>query len=186
MTTTMTREKGKVKTTPTQTMSARTAQPEPQARPLTRFSQELGSLFGRAPFMSLRDEMDQLISRFSDDWSSGWLAQGFEASLDLSENNDAIEVRMDVPGIKPEEIEVEVTGNLLRITGERKEEEEEKSKTYHRIERHSGSFCRAVTLPCEVEEDQVEANCENGVLTITLPKSESVKPHKIPVKPKAK
>ncbi|QDV51947.1 Hsp20/alpha crystallin family protein [Gimesia fumaroli] len=154
--------------------------------PLSRFSQELNSLFGRAPFWSLRDEMDSLINRFSDDWSSGWLTQGFDASLDMSETDDAIEVRLDVPGIKPEEIEVEVAGNQLRISGERKEETEEKSKTFHRIERHSGSFSRAVTLPCDVNENQVQASCENGVLTVSLPKCEAVKPHKISVKPKAK
>tara|TARA_R110002111_G_scaffold2705_5_gene18038 strand:- start:23934 stop:24473 length:540 start_codon:yes stop_codon:yes gene_type:complete len=164
----------------------RTTQTERQARPLTRFSQELGSLFGRAPFLSMRDEMDHLITRFSDDWSSGWLVQGFNASLDLSENNEAVEVRLDVPGIKPEEIEVEITGNQLRITGERKEEQEEKGKTFHRIERQSGSFFRAITLPCEVKENQVQATCENGVLMVTLPKCETVKPHKIAVKPKAK
>lgn len=179
MTTTMTKEKEK--TTP-----AEATQIARKKAPLTRFSQELNSLFGRAPFWSLRDEMDSLINRFSDDWSGGWLTQGFDASLDMSETNDAIEVRMDVPGIKPEEIEVEVIGNQLRISGERKEETEEKSKTYHRIERHSGSFSRAVTLPCEVKENQVRADCENGVLTVSLPKCESVKPRKIAVKPKAK
>jgi len=179
MPTTMT--KTKEKATP-----VRVTQTERQSHPLTRFSQEIGSLFGRAPFLSLRDEMDNLITRFSDDLSNGWLAQSFNASLDLSENNEAVEVRLDVPGIKPEEIEVEVTGNLLQITGERKEEREEKGKTFHRVERQSGSFSRAITLPCEVKEDQIQATCENGVLTVTLPKCEIVKPHKITVKPKAK
>ncbi|WP_417377739.1 Hsp20/alpha crystallin family protein [Gimesia sp.] len=159
---------------------------EVQTRPLSRFSQDLSSFMGRAPFLSLRNEMDNLLNRFSDDFGNGWLTQGYAASLDLSETNNHIEVRMDVPGIKPEEIDVEVSGNLLRITGERKEEQEEKGKTFHRIERRSGSFSRSVTLPCEVEENQVEASCNNGVLTITLPKCESMKAHKINVKPVAK
>ena len=177
MATTMTKDK----TTP-----AQTAQPEVKTRPLSRMSQDLGSFFGRAPFWSLRDEMDQLLTRFSDDWSSGWLAQGFEASLDLSETNDKIEAHLDVPGISPEEIDVEVSGNQLRITGERKEEKDEKGKTFHRVERRSGSFTRTVTLPCDVKEDAIRACCENGVLTISLPKAEAVKAHKVTVKPKAK
>lgn len=159
---------------------------EVKTRPLSRFSQDLSSFMGRAPFLSFRNEMDNLLNRFSDDFGNGWLTQGYAANLDLSETNNHIEVRMDVPGIQPEEIDVEVSGNLLRITGERKEEHEEKGKMFHRMERRTGSFSRSVTLPCDVEEDQVEANCENGVLTITLPKSESMKPHKINVKPVAK
>lgn len=177
MATTMTKEKS----TP-----AQTAQPEVKTRPLSRMSQELGTFFGRAPFWSLRDEMDQLLTRFSDDWGNDWLTQGFEASLDLSETNDKIEVHLDVPGIKPEAIDVEVNGNQLRISGERKEESEEKNKTYHRVERRSGSFSRTVTLPCDDKEDAIEACCDNGVLTISLPKAEAVKSHKVTVKPKAK
>lgn len=151
---------------------------------VTRTDQSLaksGPFGGRAPFWALRNEMDNLLSRFSGD---GGLTQAFDAVLDMSETDNEIEVRLDVPGIQPEEIEVEVTGNTLLITGERKEEKEEKGRTYHRIERSSGSFSRSMTLPCEVESDQVEAQCDNGVLTITLPKSNLSKPHKIIVKPK--
>lgn len=179
MTTTLVKEKEK-------TVPAKSTQPTQINAQRSRLPQELSSLFGRAPFWSLRDEMDNLITRFSDDWSGIWLTKGFDASLDMSENNDAIEIRMDVPGIRPEEIEVELAGNQLRITGERKEETEQKDKTFHRIERHSGSFSRTVTLPCEVNEGQVQASCENGVLTVSLPKCESAKPQKIAVKPKAK
>lgn len=177
MATTMTKEKN-------QPMQA--AQPEVKTRLLSQRPGAFSSFLGRAPFWSLRDEMDQLLSRFSDEWNSGWLTQGFEASLDLSETDDKIEVHLDVPGIRPEEIDVEVSGNQLRITGERKEDREEKGKTYHRVERHSGSFSRTVTLPCEVKEAAIEACCDNGVLTISLPKAETVKAHKVTVKPKAK
>ncbi|MCH9655464.1 MAG: Hsp20/alpha crystallin family protein [Planctomycetes bacterium] len=140
-----------------------------------------GPFGSRAPFWVLRNEMDNLLSHFSGD---GGLTHAFDAVLDMSETDHEIEVRMDVPGIQPEEIEVEVTGNTLIITGERKEEKEEKGRTYHRIERTSGSFSRSMTLPCEVDRDQVQALCDNGVLTITLPKSNLSKAHKITVKPK--
>jgi len=142
----------------------------------------LSTFFGRAPLWSLRNEMDNLMSSFSGD---GGLVAGFDAMLDMSETDDEIEVRMDVPGILPEEIEVEVSGNTLFITGERKEEKETKGKTYHRIERTYGSFSRSVTLPCDVESDHIEAQCENGVLTVTLPKSDFRKPQKITVKSKS-
>jgi len=70
------------------------------------------------------------------------------------------------------------------ISGERKEEREEKGRAYHRIERMNGSFPRRVTLPCEVESSEVQAQCKNGVLTVILPKSELNQSHKITVKPK--
>lgn len=165
---------------------AQTAQPESKSGPVARTTPGLSTIFGRAPFWSLRDEMDHLLTRFSDDWNSGWLSQGFEASLDLSETNDKIEVHLDVPGIKPEEINVEVSGDQLRITGTRKDEKEETGRTYHRVERHSGSFSRSVTLPCDVKEDEIEACCDNGVLTVSLPKAEAVKCRKVTVKPRAK
>ncbi|MCA9015735.1 MAG: Hsp20/alpha crystallin family protein [Planctomycetaceae bacterium] len=142
----------------------------------------LTSFWGRAPFWTLREEMDNLLSTFSGD---GGMAAGFNAVLDMSETDDAIQVQMDVPGIKPEEIEVEVIGNTLQITGERKEEKEEKGKTFHRIERTSGSFSRSVKLPCEVESEHIEAQCAEGVLTIKLPKSDFRKPHKVTVKTKS-
>lgn len=126
--------------------------------------------------------MDNLLSTFSGD---GGLAAGFHAMLDMSETDDAIEVRLDVPGIQPAEIEVEVIGNTLVISGERKEEKEEKGKTFHRVERTSGSFSRSVKLPCEVQSEHIEAQCEEGVLTVTLPKSDFRKPHKVTVKTKS-
>ncbi|QDT91558.1 Hsp20/alpha crystallin family protein [Gimesia algae] len=87
----------------------------------------------------------------------------------MSETDNEIEIRMDVPGIQSEEIEVEVTGNTLLITGERKDEKEEKGRTYHRIERTSGSFSRSMTLSCEVDSDQVEAQCDNDGLMALFP-----------------
>jgi HSP20 family protein len=127
--------------------------------------------------------MENMLSSISGE--GGIAAAGFQVALDLSETDDAVEVRMDVPGIQPEEIEVEVSGNLLQITGERKEEQEEKGKTWHRVERSSGSFFRSIKLPCEVESEHIEAHCEHGVLTIILPKSDFKKPRKIQVKPKS-
>lgn len=154
----------------------------------TRVSQALSPLFGRDPFASLQKEMDDLLSRFQSDWSGNGngLAAAISPSIDLSETDDALQVRMDVPGLKANEINIEVSGNTLRVSGEHKEEKEEKGKTFHRIERRSGSFSRSLTLPAAVKESQVTAESADGVLTINLPKVEVAKTQKITVKPAAK
>ena len=141
---------------------------------------QLPSVF--APFRSLREEMDDLISRFSRDWDGGGMLSSFRPPTDISETAEALEVRIDAPGMKPDDISIEVTGNVLKISGERKEEKEEKSKTFHRVERRSGHFFESMTLPCTVKEDKVQAEFHDGVLTITLPKTEEAKTHKVKIK----
>ena len=103
-------------------------------------------------------------------------------SLDMSETANTIEVRVDVPGMKAEEIDVQLTNGVLTVSGERKEEKEEKGKTFHRVERRDGSFSRSVTLPSAVAEDKVDAQYKDGVLCITLHKTEEAKSRKITVK----
>ena len=147
----------------------------------TRISRRLAPLFGREPFHALQQEMDDLINRFSAGVEGEWLGGVTVPSIDLTETDKSVEVRMDLPGVKAEEIDIAVTGNTLRVRGERKEEKEEKGKTCHRIERYSGSFARSVSLPCAVKEDKVSAQCNDGVLTISLPKAEEAKTHKIKV-----
>ncbi len=148
----------------------------------TRPSRGLSNWFDREPFSSLREEMNELLSRFSTEGNGGWITAERTPSLDLAETDGEIEIKMEVPGIKPEEIDIEVRGDSLHVSGRHEEETEEKGKTYHRIERRSGSFNRTVPLPCPVNESKVTAQCRDGVLTITLPKTEESKAHKIPVK----
>jgi HSP20 family protein len=112
----------------------------------------------------------------------GWLTGAVTPALDMSETDTAIDVRMDLPGITAKDIDIQVNGNLLTVSGERKEEKEEKGKTFHRVERSYGSFSRTVTLPGAVNESEVAAEYKDGVLTITLPKTEESKAHKIKVK----
>ena len=138
--------------------------------------------FRRGPLESIREEMQELLS--------GTLGERWDLfpndrvcpSLDLAETDGALEVRMDVPGMEAKDIDIQVNGNLLTVSGERKEEREEKGKTYHRVERRTGSFSRSVTLPCPVEEEDVDAQYKNGILTIRMPKTEEAKAHKITVK----
>jgi HSP20 family protein len=149
----------------------------------SRFTQVMEP--GRDLFREMREEMDDVLGRLSTRWGPDWLSEPrFVPSLDLSETDGTLEVRMDVPGMKPEEVEIEVSGNTLRVSGERKEEKEEKGRTFHRVERSRGTFVRSVRLPCAVREDQVLGEQRDGVLTITLPKCEEAKTHKIKVKPK--
>ena len=130
----------------------------------------------------LRGEMEELMSRFWGDEEDGWNFARMTPAIDVTESESALEARVDLPGVKPDEIDIQLSGNLLTVSGERKEEKEEKGRTYHRIERRSGSFSRCVSLPCAVQEDEVAADCRDGVLTITLPKTDEAKSHKIKVK----
>jgi len=153
-----------------------------------RTSQALASWFGRDPFRALQEDMDEVLSRFAGAWNGeGAMVDRLRIpSLDLSETDSDVQLTLDVPGMKPEEIDIEVTGNTLRIKGEHKEEKEEKGRTYHRIERRTGAFSRSVDLPCAVKEDKVLAEYKDGVLKVTLPKSAEAKSHKIKVKANGK
>src|SRR6185295_19542829 len=103
----------------------------------------------------------------------------FLPEANIVETDKAIEVTVELPGIKPEEVKVEIKENALWITGEKKEEKEEKGKTFHRVERRVGMFRRVFQLPVEVMEEKVDAKFEEGVLKITLPKAERVAPKRI-------
>jgi HSP20 family protein len=80
------------------------------------------------------------------------------------------------------DIDIQISGNVLTISGKREEEKEEKGKTFHRVERSYGSFSRSVTLPCAIQENEVAAEYRDGVLKITLPKTEESMAHKVKVK----
>jgi HSP20 family protein len=150
----------------------------------SRLSRGLSSWFGRDPFVDLRNEMDELMSGYAEDWNGGALAEMRLPSTDISETDETIEVKMDIPGLTAEEIDIEVRGNRLQVSGEHKEEKEEKGKTFHRIERRQGRVYRSMTLPAEVNEEKIQAECHDGVLSITLPKTEQAKSRKIAVKGK--
>ena len=152
----------------------------------TRLSCAMQPLLASDPFAGLQKEMDDLFNRFQTDWNGERFGAVSIPSADLSETDDALQIRMDMPGLKAEEINIEVSGNTIRISGEHKEEKEEKGRTFHRVERRSGSFARAMTLPAAVKEEKVTAECRDGVLTITLPKTEAAKTHKVAVKSNGK
>jgi HSP20 family protein len=135
--------------------------------------------------VSLREAMDRLLGEsFIRPWSKLGTFFGDETpSLDMYETDDEVVVEADVPGVKPEEIDVQVAGNVLTIKGEWKEKKKEEKASYIYRERSFGRFCRSVTLPADVDMDEAEAEFEHGVLTLTLPKLESVKPKTIKSRP---
>jgi HSP20 family protein len=102
----------------------------------------------------------------------------------MYETDDAVVVKAAIPGVDPKDVEINVTGDTLTIRGEIRKEEEVKEENYLRRERYYGSFCRSFLLPTRVVADDAEAVFENGVLTLTLPKAEEVKPKSIKVKAK--
>jgi HSP20 family protein len=102
--------------------------------------------------------------------------------LDVTEKNDVYTVKASVPGVNADDVQITLEDNTLTIQGEFKSEDETENERYHLRERHSGSFSRTITFPVLVNADAVEANYEHGVLTLTVPKAEEVKPKRIAVK----
>jgi len=137
---------------------------------------------GAGPIGRLRDEMENLLERFSGDGGELWPSGVLAPPMDFSESEFGLQVRMDLPGVDPKEIDIQVSGNQLTVSGERKEEQEEKGETYHRVERRTGRFSRSVTLPCPVDEDKIDASYRDGVLSISVPKREEAKGRRINVK----
>lgn len=137
------------------------------------------------PLLSLRHEMDRLFEDFFHGWDLAPFAgaRGMEVpKIDLAETNKEVKVSADLPGTDPKDVDISVSGNVLTIKGERKEEKEEKEKDYHRTERWTGTFQRSVTLPCDVDIDKTDATFKKGVLTITMPKAKTAKRKAIEVK----
>lgn len=134
--------------------------------------------------VTLRQAMDRL---FEDSFVSplSWRTVDGEASapaLDVHQTDDEIVVTAALPGLKPEEVDITITGQTLSIRGEFKADEEVKRDQYLYRERRFGSFHRQLQLPVRVQGDQANATFEDGILTLSIPKSEEVKPRQIQVK----
>ena len=106
----------------------------------------------------------------------------FSPRVDISETPEAIHVRAELPGMKPEDVKVTLSENTLTLRGEKKRVEEVKDQTFHRLERSHGEFTRQFALPNGLNEDAVEANFADGVLDITIPKLDPAKPKEREVK----
>lgn len=135
---------------------------------------------------SLRQAMDRL---FEDAWVRPWGVRRVDGeatptsslALDLYETGDDLVVTAAVPGVRPEDIDITIQGEVLTIKGESKAQKDVDEGNYHLHERRYGRFHRQVALPTSVDADAAQAHFENGMVRLTLPKSEAAKERKIPV-----
>ncbi len=145
----------------------------------------------RMPFRDIElmgKEMDRLwdtffeempLSRLArrEEWPNKWLP-----TLDLAETKNEFVVKAEVPGMSPKDIDISLNGGVLSIRGEKKQEKEEKEENYHFVERSYGSFSRTIRLPGDVQSDKIKAAYKDGVLRISLPKSEESKRKEVKIK----
>jgi HSP20 family protein len=134
--------------------------------------------------MTLREAMDRL---FDDAFTRplGFAGNAWSVpAVDMYQTDNEVVVKAAIPGIKAEEVQINITGDMLSLKGEVKHSEEAKEKAYHIREQRWGSFERALVLPSNVVADKAKADFEDGVLTITLPKAEEAKPKTITIKTK--
>jgi len=136
--------------------------------------------FGR--LTDLRDEIDRLFETpMAALAQTSQLLSGWTPALDMFEDKDQLTVRVEIPGMKKEDIEVSLHEDNLSISGERKYEEKKEEAEVYRAERFFGRFQRTVSLPALVQSDKIKAQYKDGILTITLPKAEEAKPKHIDV-----
>lgn len=138
----------------------------------TRLSPALFDDFGK--------EMGRFMEHFLEPENGG--GKFFAPHVDIAETDVGYQVSVDLPGMKPDDFNLEFKEGQLWITGERKTETEEKNKTYHRVERRYGQFRRVISLGTDVDVDKVSAEYKDGVLHVTVPKAPSVQPRRIAIK----
>ena len=136
--------------------------------------------------VTLRDAMDRLFDEaFTRPLGGldGWRGIG-GPSVDMFETENDVVIKASVPGLKADDVQINVTGEMLTLKGETKETTEENEKSYHMREQRYGAFERSISLPTLVTPEKPKAEFEDGILTVTLPKAEEVKPKTITVKAK--
>lgn len=143
---------------------------------------EMSSWSGFGRLSSLRDEIDRLFeSPFNELARTSQILSGWTPALDLHEDKDRFIVKIELPGMKKEDINVSLHDGSLSISGERKNEEKYEESEVYRSERFFGRFQRTVSLPATVDAEEIKAQYGDGVLTVTLPKAEEAKPKQIDV-----
>lgn len=145
--------------------------------------------WGLAPWRPL-GELEEMERRFEDAFDQTFPAiwrrhrgeeRGWAPPIEMFEKEDSYTLKAELPGMKKDEIDVSVTGDTLTIKGERKAETETREEDYYCCERSYGSFFRSIKVPTAVDTEKIEANYQDGVLELTLPKAPEVKPKKIDV-----
>lgn len=135
------------------------------------------------PFWSLRglqDEMNRLFTDFSGDDTETGFAK-LTPAVDLVDTDDDVLVKVELPGIKKEDVDITLNDGLLTIKGEKKVEKEEKEGSRYYFERKYGSFARTITLPAKVKSDKIKAKFTDGVLEVKLPKADEEKTREVKI-----
>ena len=140
------------------------------------------------PFRDLRamqEQMNRLLDMAWNRESGEELREGiWQPPVDIYEDENSVVIKAEVPGVDQKEIDIRIEDNTLTLRGERKHSQDVKKENYHRVERFYGTFQRSFSLPHTIDQEHVKATCEQGVLTITLPKREEKKPKQISVEVK--
>ncbi|UCE51918.1 MAG: Hsp20/alpha crystallin family protein [Desulfobacterales bacterium] len=137
----------------------------------------------RSPFGELERMRRQMDRLFEDAMTPHQLPQaGVFPLINLTEDKDKYYVRAELPGVKGDELDIQVTGNNLAISGERKIAAEKEGTRYHRREREAGKFSRIIGLPGDIDSDKVDAKLESGILTVVVSKAEAAKPKQITIR----
>lgn len=148
-----------------------------------------GTLTRWEPFAELGELRGRLDRLFDELWDGGLApASGertYTPAIDVSHENGNLVLRADVPGIKPDEVKIELEDGVLTVSGEHKEEHEEKGKHYLRRERRYGSFCRSIALPEGVRAEDIKATTQDGVLEVTVGLPQAAKKEKVTITPSA-
>jgi HSP20 family protein len=148
-----------------------------------------GDASSQSAIAHFHSEVDRLFERFfGEPFWGGRLSEGLRSwgstgypALDVSEQEDAITVRAEVPGVDPKDLDISVSGDVLVLSGEKKEESEQRGDSFYHSERSFGSFRRTIALPATVDREKMSAGYDKGVLTIRLAKSEKAVAKRIPV-----
>ena len=130
---------------------------------------------------SLPGNINTLFDRFFERPGNGGEGRRWIPAMDLVEKDDHLELRADLPGMSEDDVNVEIRDRVLTISGERKDEQEETREGYRRIERAFGRFSRSITLPDGIDPNEVEANFDNGVLVVTIPKPKEAEPKRVEI-----
>jgi HSP20 family protein len=134
---------------------------------------------------TMQREMNKMFDSFFRGGDEPGLLNGnWMPAVDVAEEDNEYVVKIELPGVNKDDVKITLESNILTIRGEKKAEKESKDKNYHRMERSYGSFQRSFTLPTSVKNDKIDAEYNNGILSITLPKAEEAKPKQIEVKVK--
>lgn len=148
-------------------------------------NRELGSF--PSDILSMQREINRMFDTFfrgglSDE--TALVPTAWTPSVDIAEHDNEYVVKMEIPGVEKNDVKITMHDNVLTVTGEKKNEKESKGSSYHRIERAYGAFERSFALPSSVKADSIDAVFKDGILKITLPKSEEAKPKQIEVRVK--